>query len=452
MPLVDLSANRKTERMDAWDAAHTWHPFTQMEEYLTQPRLHIERAQGCWLYDTEGRRYLDANASIWTNVHGHNDPDLNAALTSQLSHMAHTTYLGLSHGPGAQLAAKLAQIAPGEDLTRVFYSDNGSNAVEIALKLSLQYWQLSGRGKKTQLVGMSRAYHGDTFGTMAVGDSGGFHERFRPWCFPVHRFEAPQCDEFGGQTLFADATASLAQLEGILSAQAGAVAAVIVEPWMQGSAGMQVLPRGFLKAVEQLCRRYEAHLIVDEVFVGFGRMGHLLVCEAEGVEPDFLCLAKGLSAGYVPLAATVTTESIYRAFLGRYGEYKAFFHGHTFTGNPLGAAVALCNITKLETMVDSGELAAAVERFDAFFCRLREALPASFALRQRGMAGAVDLPSGDVNQRRALAVSFTAREHGIIVRPLADTLLLVPPLIISQAELDFLFDGLVASLRAHALL
>lgn len=458
MPATGVSENRQTQRTDALDTAHTWHPFTQMQEYAALPRLHIERAAGCWLYDAQGRAYLDANASIWTNVHGHNDPELNAALTGQLAKMAHTTYLGLGHGPGAELAAKLAQIAPGQELSKVFYSDNGSNAVEIALKLSFQYWQLTGRPEKTEVIGMSGAYHGDTFGTMAVGDSGGFHDRFAKWCFPVHRFEAPVCEELGGQPAesseahAAIAAKSLAQLEHILTTQQGKVAAVVVEPWMQGSAGMRVLPKGFLKDIETLCRSHEAHLIVDEVFVGFGRMGHLLVSAAEGVEPDFLCLAKGLTAGYVPLAATVTTRTVYEAFLGRYEEYKTFFHGHTFTGNPLGAAVALCNIAKLERMIDSGELAAAIRRFDAFFRALRAALPDSFALRQRGMAGALDLPAGDVAQRRGMQVAITAREHGICIRPLADSLLIVPPLIISQGELDHLLDGLLASLRAHDLL
>lgn len=494
MSAAGASESRTVQRIDALDAAHTWHPFTQMQEYAALPRLHIDRAQGCWLYDAEGRAYLDANASIWTNVHGHNDPELNAALTAQLGKMAHTTYLGLGHGPGAELAAKLAHIAPGRELNRVFYSDNGSNAVEIALKLSFQFWQLTGCPEKTEVVGMSGAYHGDTFGTMAVGDSGGFHERFAHWCFPVHRFSAPVCAELGGRALGSQVAAqsagaadaaqftgsadgmqsagavddadaangaaahrtiaaeSLAQLEGILTAQEGRVAAVVVEPWMQGSAGMRVLPKGFLKDVQTLCRRYGAHLIVDEVFVGFGRMGHLLVSAAEGVEPDFLCLAKGLTAGYVPLAATVTTDTVYEAFLGRYETYKTFFHGHTFTGNPLGAAVALCNISKLERMLRSGALAAAIERFDAFFRALRAALPASFALRQRGMAGAVDLPLGDVALRRGMAVAITAREHGICIRPLADSLLIVPPLIISASELEHLFNGLLASFRAHNLL
>lgn len=452
MPAAELSENRKTQRVAAWDVEHTWHPFAQMQEYLSQPRLHIERAQGCWLYDTEGKRYLDANASIWTNVHGHNDPELNAALTGQLERMAHTTYLGLSHGPGAELAAKLAAIAPGNELSRAFYSDNGSNAVEIALKLSFQYWQLTGQPEKTEVIGMSGAYHGDTFGAMSVGDSGGFHSRFARWMFPVHRCPAPVCEEVGGQVSTQDSAASLRAMETILKKQGGKVAAVVLEPWMQGSAGMRIAPRGFLKVVESLCRRYGAHLIVDEVFVGFGRMGHLLVSREEGVEPDFLCLAKGLTAGYLPLAATVTTERIYEAFLGRYEEYKAFFHGHTFTGNPLAASVALCNIGKLERMIATGAMAQAVRNFDAFFLRLRAALPATFALRQRGMAGAVDLPAGDITQRRGLHVSLTAREHGISIRALGDSLLIVPPLIITEQELDFLLEGLLASFRAHGLL
>ena len=425
----------------ALDRRHVWHPFTQMQEYLGLPPLAIASGRGGWLTDTEGRTYLDGNASIWTNVHGHNDPDLNRALIRQAEQVAHSTMLGLTHAPGAELAAELAALAPG-DLNRVFFSDNGSNAVEIALKLSFQYWQLTGRPEKRGVIGMSGAYHGDTFGAMAVGDSGPFHERFRSWCFATKHFAAPQCDESAGRVRFADATESLASLRMLLRNTAPSTACVILEPSVQGAAGMQLQPPGFVREVAALCREYDVHLILDEVFVAFGRVGPMLVCAEEGVVPDFLCLAKGLTAGYLPLAATLTRDTIFDAFLGSYDSRRAFFHGHTFTGNPLAAAVALESIRKLRPLVESGTLRQRIACFGRAVDDAFAAHPHIRAVRQRGFAAAIDLaPSRDseasfsLEERIGLRVCLSAREHGLLLRPLGDSLLLVPPLCLSEAEL-----------------
>ena len=297
----------------ATDRRHVWHPFTQMQEYGEVPGLAIASGQGGWLTDTEGRTYLDGNASIWTNVHGHNDPDLNAALIRQLDRVAHSTMLGLTHPTGTELAAELAALAP-PGLSRVFFTDNGAGAVEVALKLSFQYWQLRGRPEKRGAIGMAEGYHGDTFGAMAVGDSGFFHDRFRSWCFPTDHFPAPHCRELAGRVRAADSAASLAGLRQLLEEKAAQTACLILEPSVQGAAGMRQQPPGFVAAVAALCREFEVHLILDEVFVAFGRLGSMLVCSAEGVVPDFLCLAKGLTAGYLPLAATLVQEEIYAAF------------------------------------------------------------------------------------------------------------------------------------------
>ncbi len=273
---------------DAADARHSWHPFTQMREYLDHPRLHITRAKGCWLFDAEGNRYFDGTASLWTNVHGHGDPDLDDALRNQLDQVAHTTLLGINHPQAAALAEELAALTDGK-LARCFFSDNGSNAVEIALKLSFQYWQLTGKPEKRGVIGLTGGYHGDTFGTMAVGDSGGFHERFAPWLFPARHIPAPVHVECAGKILRSDGTQSLATLDALLATEADRTACVIMEPRVQGAAGMVQQPPGFVAAVAERCRSAGVHLILDEVFTGFGRLGALTACSGTGVSPVRSC-------------------------------------------------------------------------------------------------------------------------------------------------------------------
>jgi adenosylmethionine-8-amino-7-oxononanoate aminotransferase len=425
--------------VEAVDRQHVWHPFTQMQEYWEQPPLVIASGRGGWLTDTEGREYLDGNASIWTNVHGHNNPDLNAALQRQLGRVAHSTMLGITHEPGAMLAAELVGLAP-DGLSRVFFSDNGAGAVEIALKMSFQYWQLSGRPEKRGVIGLAGGYHGDTFGTMSVGDSGFFHERFRAWGFPADHFPAPVCQEWAGEVRKADVRASLEALEALLVEKADRIACLILEPSVQGAAGMRLQPPGFVRAVADLCQKHDVHLILDEVFVAFGRLGSMLVCAEEGVTPDFLCLAKGLTGGYLPLAATLAREEIFMAFLGTYESRRAFFHGHTFTGNPLAAAVALENIRKLRELIDAGILKKRAACFGRLLSDAFVGHPHVGEVRHRGLTAAIDLiPVGGgaypVEARAGLQVCLKAREHGLLLRPLGDSLLLVPPLCLSETEL-----------------
>jgi len=446
---------------EAIDRRHVWHPFTQMQEYWAQPPLVIASGKGGWLTDTEGREYLDGNASIWTNVHGHNDPDLNAALQRQLARVAHATMLGLTHEPGALLAAELAELAP-EGLSRVFFSDNGAGAVEIALKMSFQYWQLAGKPEKRGAIGLAGGYHGDTFGTMSVGDSGFFHERFRAWGFPADHFPAPICSEWAGVVKAADMSGSLQALEALLIEKADRISCLILEPSVQGAAGMKLQPPGFVRAVADLCERHEVHLILDEVFVAFGRLGSMLVCTEEGVTPDFLCLAKGLTGGYLPLAATLAREEIFEAFLGTYESRRAFFHGHTFTGNPLAAAVALENIRKLSELVAAGTLKSRALHFGKLLAQAFGGHPHVRELRQRGLTAAIDLVPADGGtyptvSRAGLQVCLKAREHGLLLRPLGDSLLLVPPLCLSEAELGELvsrtlraIDDVLPTFQYHA--
>ena len=439
------------QQLDQWDKQHSWHPFSQMQEYCSWPQLHVERGKGCWLWDSDGNRYLDTNASVWTNTFGHNDAELNNAVTTQLNKVAHSTYLGLSHPTAAELGRKLAEVAPA-DLNRIFFSDNGSNAIEIALKLSFQYWQLQGQPQRTRVIGMQGGYHGDTIGTMAAGQSGRFHERFSEWFLDSWHFPAPHCVELNNEVEEADGSQSLQALEDYLATEASKVACLVIEPFVQGAAGMMQQPRGFLKAVEMLCRRYDIHLILDEVFVAFGRLGTVLACEQEQVVPDFLCLAKGISGGYVPLAATIVKDEIYEACLGKWSDDRTFFHGHTFTANPIGCAVALKNLEKLERLLSSGQLTDTITYFGQSVAHAFKDHPHVSQIRQRGLCCAIDLcPSQEqspwpVAARMGWQVCLAARKHELILRPLGNSLLIVPPLIISNQEIDFFCERTLATL------
>ena len=442
MPTAPAAVASGPDALDAADRRFGWHPFTQMQEYLDNPRLHLIRGEGSWLIDGEGKRYLDGNASVWTNVHGHNDPDLNRALREQLEQVAHVTLLGLNHPVATGLAEDLAGLTGGA-LPRCFYTDNGSNAVEVALKLSFQYWQLVGHDAKRGVIAMEGAYHGDTFGTMSVGGRSEFHDRFAPWLFPARTFPAPVHSECAGQVERSDATASLAALEALLVREAATTACLILEPRVQGAAGMVQQPAGFVQAVATLCRQHGVHLILDEVFTGFGRLGALTVSELEGVVPDFLCLAKGLAAGYLPLAATLTSEKIHEAFLGKFSEGKTFFHGHTFSGNPLGCAVARASLRKLKPMLASGQVA---ERAALLGREMQAAFaghPHVRAHRQLGLTGSVEFqPAGadrwPTDTRAGYRVALAARRHGLVIRPLGDSILFVPPISIQADEVKHL--------------
>lgn len=447
MSSASPAPSRLTDAIDLADSKHAWHPFTQMKEYQANPRLHLVRGEGSWLIDSEGRRYLDGNASVWTNVHGHNDPDLNAALEKQLHQLAHVTLLGLNHPVATELAEELAGLTNGL-LPRCFFTDNGSNAVEVALKLSFQFWQLTGRPEKRGVISMSGAYHGDTFGTMSVGDNRTFHKRFSPWLFPSQMFEAPRHEECAGKIKFSDATQSLQALENILKSQASQTASLILEPRVQGAAGMHQQPAGFIKDVAQLCQQYDVHLILDEVFTGFGRLGSLTACTEEGVAPDFLCLAKGLAAGYLPLAATLTSEKIYEAFQGEFSEGRTFFHGHTFSGNPLGCAVALASLKKLRPMISSGQIAERAQQLGDEIQKNFSDHPNIASYRQYGLTGAVDFKPADtsakswtVDMRVGYQIALAARRHGLVIRPLGDSILFVPPISIQSSEVTHLVQA-----------
>ncbi len=408
-----------------------WHPFTQMAEWSP---LVIARAEGSFLIDEHDKRYLDGVSSLWCNVHGHCHPVLDRALAEQAAKLAHSTFLGLTHEPGIRLAAALVEVAPPR-LTRVFYSDSGSTAVEIALKQSFQYWQITGKPSKQRFLRLSEAYHGDTLGAVGVGGIDLFHRVFGPLLVNSIAIPSP----FG-----TDGSEAIERLEHELSTRADQIAALVVEPLIQGAAGMLVHPRGFLKHAALLCRRHGVHLIVDEVATGFGRTGRMFACEHEEVSPDFLCLAKGIAAGYLPLAATLATEEIYSAFLGRRVDLKHFFHGHTFTANPLACAVGLASLRLLQSDT-LPNAKARIPELTAALGRINK-LSGIHQVRQVGMMAGIELAAIE-GRSLGFEVGERIRAHGVILRNLGDVVVWMPPLSLHPADLGLLEQATTAAIK-----
>lgn len=425
-----------------------WYPFTQMSEFLDESPLAIVSGQGCRLVDGQGKTYIDGFSSLWANVHGHRHPVINAALKEQLGRIAHSTMLGLTHPGGIELARRLIERAPAT-LARVFYSDSGATAVEIALKMAYQYWQLKGEKQKYLFLKLGEAYHGDTIGAVSLGGMDIFHERFGRLLFDTVKIPTPHIyrHPFGGVSN-AEATAKFfARTEELIEKHAEQACAVIVEPLIQGAAGMIVHPTGYLAHLRELTRRYNLLLIVDEVAVGFGRTGKMFASEWEGVSPDIMCLGKGITGGYLPLAATLATEDIFAAYLGEHEDLKTFYHGHTYTGNPLACAAALASldIFEQERTLSPEVFGPKAEAYAAGMARLAE-LPQVGSVRFRGLMGGVELvrdketkepfPFAD---RVGHKVCLEVRKHGVILRPLGDVIVILPPLAISVAELETVF-------------
>jgi adenosylmethionine---8-amino-7-oxononanoate aminotransferase len=414
------------------DQRHVWHPFTQMRDWCGETPLVIESAEGTDLQDVDGRRYIDGVSSLWCNVHGHRHPLIDQAVRDQLERVAHSTMLGLTHPGAAELAARLVDIAP-PGLSRVFYSDSGSAAVEVALKMAFQYWHQRGgqHARRTSFVCLRDGYHGDTLGAVSVGGIDLFHSAYEPLLFRSHHVAAGDA----------------AELDRVLDRHDEEIAAVIVEPLVQGAAGMRVQPPGYLRAVREACDRHGALLICDEVATGFGRTGTMFACEQERVSPDFLCLGKGLTGGYLPLAATLTTERVHDGFLGEHDEYRSFFHGHTFTGNPLGCAAAIASLDVFEQENTLLRLQPKTRMLGDLLVGVA-AMPEVAQVRGRGLMVGIDLGEHDPALRLGHRVTLEARERGAIIRPLGDVVVLMPPLAISKADLRELVEITAASIRA----
>jgi len=443
------------ETLKGLDHSYLWHPFTQMKEWMDEEPCIIDRGEGHYLVDVQDRKYLDGVSSLWCNVHGHRKKELDEAVKAQLERIAHSTFLGLSHAPGIELAANLIAIAP-KGLRRVFYSDSGATAVEIALKLAVQYWQLRGQIKRTRVASLAESYHGDTVGSMSLGYSETFHRFHKSLLFPVLRLTPPHVFRYVKRASEEEALQSaLREAEEKLTENKNSLAALIMEPLMQGAAGMWSQPPGYVWALREICRRHGILFIADEVATGFGRTGKMFACEHEDLSPDILCLGKGITGGYLPLAATLTTEEIFSTFLGEYKEFKTFFHGHTYTGNPLGCAVALASLElfKHESIIERMQ-----PRIAYLKRRLKQdilSLAHVADVRQWGFMVGIELVE-DKNQRRSYPretrigyrVILEARRRGVMIRPLGDVIILMPPLTIAGEELEMLLDVTRDSIRA----
>ncbi len=438
------------------DIKYLWHPFTQMKEYARENPLIIEKAEGSFLWDVKGNKYIDGVSSLWVTTHGHRRKEIDAAITRQMEKVSHTTLLGLSHPGAIELAKKLVEITP-EGLNRVFYSESGSTAVEIALKIAFQYWfQTSGTGsRKNKFIYLANSYHGDTIGSVSVGGIDLFHKLYNPLLFEALKAEAVYCYRCSlGKTFPSCGIKCLAKLEELMKKESENTAALIIEPLVQGAAGILVAPPGYLKGVRNLCTKYNVLMIADEVAVGFGRTGKMFACEHENVQPDIMTLGKGITGGYLPLAATLTTDRIFDAFLGEPDEFKTFFHGHTYTGNPLACAAALANLQVFESDGTLEKLLGKTLFFKNGLERFYE-LKHVGDVRQSGFMAGIELVA-DKKRKETYPLSdkignrviMEARKRGLIIRPLGDVIVLMPHLSISVEELKELISITYDSIKA----
>jgi adenosylmethionine-8-amino-7-oxononanoate aminotransferase len=424
-----------TRSLQQADKAHLWHPFTQMRDWCApdhEPLVLVE-GRGSMLIDATGREYLDGNSSIWTNIHGHSHPGIVAALREQAGKLAHSSFLGFTNEPAIRLAEKLVALFPARTLTRVFYSDDGSTAIEVALKMAVQYHQLTGQPERCRFAAFDHAYHGDTAGAASLGGIAAFHDRFAAIGFPVVRVP------------------DLAALQALDAETVRSLAALVIEPLMQGAGGMRTWPSGLLRDLREWCDKHGVFLVFDEVMTGFGRTGKMFACEREQIVPDFIALAKGLSGGTMPLAATLTTEKVFAAFLGDYGEMKTLFYGHSYCGNPLGCAAALASLKVFEEEKTLENLQPKIRRLEELLDDL--ALEANVsAVRQCGFIAGIDVarPDGTAfpwQDQTGARICLAARRHGLLTRPIRDTLVLMPPLCFTRDELERAVEALRRGIR-----
>ncbi|GAB6071638.1 adenosylmethionine--8-amino-7-oxononanoate transaminase [Venenivibrio stagnispumantis] len=443
--------------LEKWDKEYFWHPFTQMKVYAEEDNVIVERGEGNYIYDIYGNKYLDGVASLWCNVHGHNHPKLNKAIIDQLNKIAHFTTLGASNIPAILLAKKLVEITPSK-LEKVFYSEDGSEAMEIAIKIAYHYWHNIGEKEKTKFVTLNEAYHGDTLGSVSVGGINIFHEKYKPLLFDVYKLPSPYLKAIqiaGREKALEEETTKklIEEVEEFIFQNHQRIAGFVVEGGVQGAAGILPFPKGYLKEIRRICTEYNILLIVDEVAVGFGRTGYMFASEKEGIEPDILALGKGITGGYLPLAATLTTKEIFDAFWGEFGEAKHFYHGHTYTGNPLACNVALANI---ELFDEEKRLKNVKERIKQLESRLPEFLQLKYVgdVRNYGLMAGVELVKDKktkepfpYGERTGFKVAKNMLKRGIWVRPLGDVMVIMPPLSITAEELDYFIDSLKDSIN-----
>lgn len=435
-------------QLEQADKHYLWHPFTQQQDWEAESQLVIEQAEGSYLIDIEGKRYLDGVSSLWVNVHGHKRPEINQAIITQLERVAHTTMLGLTHPSAIELGKHLIEIAPGK-LSRVFYSDTGAAAIEIALKIAFQYWQQceSPKPNKTKFFSLSNTYHGDTVGSMSVGGIDLYQQVYHQLLFPTFQALGPYCYRCHLHKSYPSCHfACLEEVERVIAEHTDELAAVVMEPLVQGAAGIFVYPPGYTRAVWEIAKRYQVLFIVDEVATGFGKTGKMFACEHEGIEPDLMALGKGITGGYLPLAATLTTEEIYQAFLGSIEQRRTFYHGHTYTGNPLACAAAIANLDLFEQDQTLEQLQPKVALLTQQLERFRH-LPVVGNIRQCGFIVGIELVQNKqtrapfpAKEKVGVSVIKEARRRGVILRPLSDVIVIMPPLSITEEELQMLLD------------
>lgn len=433
-------AQNDAQKYAKLDKKYVWHPFTQMKDWVKEDPLVIERGEGSYLIDTDGKRYIDGVSSLWVNVHGHRNPVLDNAIKKQIDKISHSTFLGLSNIPAVQLAEKLTHIAP-KGLQKVFYSDNGSTAVEIAIKMAYQYWQNTGQKKKVNIVHLANSYHGDTLGSVSVGGIDLFHQVYGKLTFKTIELNMP--DMYREPQKSWDC---IKELERLFKKRSATIAALVVEPLVQGAAGMIVWPKGILEKMAKLCKKYNVLLIADEVATGFGRTGKMFACDHEQVTPDILCLAKGLTGGYLPLAATLASKRVFDGFCFDYKDQKTFFHGHTYTANPLACAAGLANLELLQRESFWKELSAKIKALDKRL-QMFYNLAHVGQVRSLGFMAGIELVKDKVTKEAfawqdkiGVNVCQKARERGVILRPLGNVIVLMPPLSIKLKELDELLN------------
>ncbi len=436
-----MSIVEDNKNLEELDRKYLWHPFTQMKEWQEETRVVIAEGRDCFIKDTYGRWYLDGVSSLWVNIFGHRKKEIDDAIREQLDNIAHSTLLGLSNVPAIKLAERLVQLI-NTSLSKVFYSDNGSTAVEVALKMAFQYWKHKGIDGRNTFISLRNAYHGDTIGAVSVGGIDIFHKTFEPLLFKTYKAPSPYCYRCElGKTYPHCKFACLGEMDRILYDHAGEIAGLIIEPLIQAAGGMITSPSGYLKGVKELCSKYNILMIADEVATGFGRTGKMFACEHEDVIPDIMCLSKGITGGYMPLAVTLATDELYNAFLGEFSDMKTFFHGHSYTGNPLACAAALACLDLFEKEHVLENLQGKIAVLEAW---LQEIVQLAHVgdVRNAGFMAGIELVEDketkrpyDREEKMGWRVAHRAREQGVFIRPLGNVIVIMPPLAISEQNL-----------------
>lgn len=449
------------KQIEALDKKYIWHPFTQMKDWLDKEPIIITEGRDCFLKDTHGRWYLDGVSSLWVSVHGHRKKEIDSAIKEQLNKIAHSTLLGLGNIPSIKLAEKLLNLTDKSfaglqpKLSKVFYSDNGSTAVEVAIKMAFQYWVHKGVGGKASFLSLKHAYHGDTIGAVSVGGIDIFHNIFSPLLFKSFNAPSPYCYRCELNKTYPECSlACLKEVEDILEKHSEEIAATAVEPIVQGAGGIIVWPEGYLKGVRKLCNRYNVVMIADEVATGFGRTGKMFACEHERVVPDIMCLSKGITNGYMPLAATLTTDDIFNAFLGETKELKTFFHGHSYTGNPLACAAACSCIDVFEKEETLKKMQPKITLLEDKLKEIAD-LPNVGNIRSKGLMAGIELVKDKLTKesypwenKMGWKVCCKVKKEGVLLRPLGDVVVTMPPLSISIENLNRLMDAIKDSIEA----